>query len=72
MNLICDPGKIPTNRSAKAKKFDDGAVFLAVKAHIRHTKTNYNELLAWGYDRASARSMVDDKIQQILELSSIP
>jgi len=67
-NHACQKYSGRVGRTQAAKQFDDGAVFLAVKAHIRHAKTNYDELLARGYDRASARSTVDDKIQQILEL----
>ena len=38
-------------RSAAAKNLDEEAVRLSVIAHIRHNETNYDELLAKGYDR---------------------
>lgn len=42
-------------RSASAKSLDAEAVRLAVKAHIRHRETVYDELLAKGYERWTAR-----------------
>ena len=54
-------------RSASAKRMDEEAVRLAVVAHIRHTETKYDDLLAKGYDRHDARSGVQDTISDILE-----
>jgi hypothetical protein len=45
-------------RSASAKALDEVAVRLAVIAHIRHRETEYDKLLARGYDRGEARAMV--------------
>lgn len=67
-NHACQKYSGRVGRTKAAKEFDDDAVFLAVNAHIRHTKTNYDELIAGGYDRKFARSMVNDEIQQILKL----
>ncbi len=53
-------------RSAAAKSLDEAAIRLAVVAHIRHTETRYDELLARGYDRHAARSGVDEAIEQVL------
>jgi hypothetical protein len=53
-------------RTAAAKSFEESAVRLAVVAHLRHTKTNYDELLASGYDRREARSEVHGDIRQAL------
>ena len=53
-------------RSASAKQLDATAVRLAVIAHIRHTKTNYHQLLSTGYDRIEARRMIQDKIEEVL------
>ncbi len=53
-------------RSAGAKSMDDKFILLAVVAHIRHAETNYDDLLARGLDRLSARNEVDDKIDEIL------
>ena len=41
-------------------------VHLAVQAHIRHSKTNYDELLFKGYDRYDARQIVREQIDEIL------
>lgn len=53
-------------RSAAAKSFDENAVRLAVIAHIRHTETQYDELLATGYERWEARAQVEKAVAQIL------
>jgi RNase P subunit RPR2 len=67
-NHACRKYSGRVGRTQAAKEFDDDAVFLAVNAHIRHARTNYDELLAKGYDRKHARSLVDDEIRQILKL----
>ena len=53
-------------RSAAAKELDETAVRLAVVAHIRHVETNYDELLAHGFDRAEARAQVEAKVSNTL------
>lgn len=53
-------------RTGAAKSFDEQAVRLAVIAHIRHTETEYGELLRNGYDRDDARAMVKNSIERIL------
>ncbi len=53
-------------RSAAAKSFHENAVTLAVVAHIRHTETEYDQLLALNYDRHEARDMVSDAIADVL------
>ena len=45
-------------RTAAAKDFDEKAIRLAVIAHIRHRETNYDHLLARGYERHEARAAV--------------
>lgn len=42
------------------------AAWLAIIAHIRHRHTNYDELLAEGYDRESARHFTADQINSVL------
>ncbi|MBK8504349.1 MAG: DUF2293 domain-containing protein [Saprospiraceae bacterium] len=54
-------------RSSAAKSFDPEALLLAVAAHLRHTETEYDELLMKGYDRREARSEVQEKVEAILE-----
>ncbi len=53
-------------RSATGKKLDDRAVRLAVIAHIRHNKTNYDELLGRGWERSDARHAVADRVDEVL------
>jgi hypothetical protein len=42
------------------------AIWLATVAHIRHQHTDYDRLLAEGYDRDSARFFVVDDINRVL------
>ncbi|MEF8889032.1 MAG: DUF2293 domain-containing protein [Desulfohalobiaceae bacterium] len=54
-------------RSAAAKALEQEAIELAVRAHIRHAETEYDELLLSGYDRSLARAEVEDRIRDVLE-----
>jgi hypothetical protein len=54
-------------RTAAAKSFDEGAVRLAVVAHIRHEETAYDQLLAQGHDRQGARWEVQGAIEDTLD-----
>ncbi len=42
------------------------AVWLAAVAHVRHEHTEYDALLAEGYDREAARHFVIDDINVVL------
>ena len=42
------------------------AVWLATIAHVRHVHTDYEKLLAEGYDRDSARFFVIDRTNEVL------
>ncbi len=53
-------------RSAAAKALDEQAVRLAVTAHVRHAETEYDALLAQGYERSEARAQVHDAVARIL------
>ncbi|MBO0862350.1 MAG: DUF2293 domain-containing protein [Chloracidobacterium sp.] len=53
-------------RSASAKSLDEKAVRLAVIAHIRHLETDYDRLLACGYDRRDARAAVERTVSRVL------
>jgi hypothetical protein len=53
-------------RSAAARNFDEAAVRLSVVAHIRHRETNYDQLLAQGYDRHDARALARSRIDETL------
>ena len=52
-------------RSADAKDLAKEAVRLAVVAHIRHTETDYDELLSTGMDRTEARMRVRPDVSKI-------
>jgi hypothetical protein len=53
-------------RTAAAKSLDESAVRLAVIAHIRHAETEYDELLASGYDRWEAREQAQEAVDRVL------
>jgi hypothetical protein len=60
----------PIREAALARKMRELppsiAVWIATVAHIRHAHTPYEELLADGYDRDSARHFVVDDINRVL------
>ena len=45
----------------------ESAAWLSLIAYLRHAFTDYDELLAQGYDRESARFFVADEMQAMLE-----
>jgi hypothetical protein len=53
-------------RSAAAKSLDEKAIRLAVLANIRHAETEYDTLLASGYDRREARAAVEAAVGRVL------
>ena len=53
-------------RTKAAKDLSEGAVRMAVIAHIRHTETNYGELMGKGYERFEARQMVKSEVDTVL------
>lgn len=54
-------------RSAAAKRLDMEAIDLAVRAHIRHAHTRYDEYLMAGRDRGSARAEVEGEVEEVLD-----
>ena len=44
----------------------DNAAWLSLVAYVRHTFTDYDALLAQGYDRDSARHFVADEMMEVL------
>jgi hypothetical protein len=54
-------------RTAAAKELSPEAIRLAVIAHIRHSHTEYDELLARYADRHTAREQIWAKVSAILE-----
>ncbi len=53
-------------RSSAAKTFDVETIELAVKAHVRHKHTHYDQLLSNGWVRTEARSAVAEKLGKIV------
>jgi hypothetical protein len=53
-------------RAEAAKRLDEEAVCLAVVAHVRHTETRYDHLLASGYERWDARAEVKHEVEEVL------
>lgn len=62
----CEKYSGRVGRSAGAKEFGERFITMSVIAHIRHTETNYDELLAKCFDRDVAREQVWEKISQCL------
>jgi hypothetical protein len=54
-------------RSASAKKLQANAVDLAVRAHVRHVHTPYDELLTSGVAREEARARVAAAVAKCLD-----
>jgi hypothetical protein len=44
----------------------EGAAWLSLVAYVRHVFTDYDELLAQGYDRDSARHFVAKEMEAVL------
>ena len=63
----CEKYSGRVGRSAAAKRLDAEAVELAVRAHVRHSQTEYDRLLGRGWDRGDARAAVAAKVEQVLE-----
>lgn len=53
-------------RTAAAKEFEPDAIDLAVRAHVRHCHTRYDELLGRGFDRQDARAAVQAETERLL------
>ncbi len=53
-------------RSAAGRALDPQALELAVRAHIRHGHTNYDQLLMQGTDRLEARAQIKDQIERVV------
>lgn len=55
-------------RSAVARNLDERAVRFAVAAHVRHTETNYDDLLSRMFERSDARAIVRGAVAEVLKL----
>jgi len=62
----CQRGSGRVGRSAGAKALIDHVILLAVRAHIRHEHTPYDELLMQGVNRYEAREQIASAIDQVL------
>ncbi len=62
----CEKYSGRVGRSRQAKAFDERAILLAVRAHIRHIHTQYDRLLAEGMEPAEARAIVRSAIETVL------
>jgi hypothetical protein len=54
-------------RSSAAKELQPQAIELAVRAHVRHAHTRYDELLARSVSRQEARATVADDVEERLD-----
>jgi len=54
------------------KSLDEEAIRLAVTAHVRHAETQYDELLAKGYERWEAREEVEEVLQVLAKWEGDP
>jgi len=63
----CEKYSGRVGRSAAAQRLDAEAVDLAVRAHVRHSHTEYDRLLGRGWDRSDVRAAVAAEVEQKLE-----
>jgi len=54
-------------RSASAKELKAKSITLAVRAHIRHTESPYDSILARGFPRKEAREAVKNQVDTVLK-----
>jgi hypothetical protein len=62
----CARGSGRVGRTAAGRALDPEALALAVAAAVRHTDTDYDELLMSGLDRAECRARVRPEVERIL------
>lgn len=63
----CEKYSGRVGRSAAAKALEPGAIVLAVRAHVRHHHTGYDDLLARGLEPSEARPLVANEIEDVLD-----
>lgn len=61
----CEKYSGRVGRSASAKKLNEYPVTLAVRAHIRHTYTKYDNLLTEGWDKSDARDAIVGDVDRV-------
>lgn len=62
----CEKYSGRVGRIAAAKELDPKAVDLAVKAHVRHCRTDYDRLIKMGYEKFEARQMTRADVDRVL------
>lgn len=62
----CEKSSGRAGRSRVAKALDERAIVLAVRAHLRHRYTRYDELLAQGLEPSEARPLVVERTEALL------
>jgi hypothetical protein len=62
----CEKYSGRVGRSSAAKDLSQEAIDLAVRAHVRHRLTRYDELLMLGRKRDEARAAVQGEVEEIL------
>jgi hypothetical protein len=63
----CEKYSGRVGRTAAAKEFYPDTIELAVRAHVRHQYTRYDELLGQGMDRQDARRIVGGEVDEMLQ-----
>jgi hypothetical protein len=62
----CERSSGRVGRSAAGRSLSDAAVDLAVRAHIRHALTPYDDYLMAGWERDAARREVREAVDEIM------
>jgi hypothetical protein len=62
----CERSSGRVGRSAAAKALSEDAIDLAVRAHIRHALTPYDDYLMDGWDRMAAREQVSEQVEEVI------
>jgi hypothetical protein len=68
----CERSSGRVGRSAAGKQLSDEAIDLAVRAHIRHVLTPYDDYLMDGWDRHAARDEVRNQVDEVVARWSSP
>ncbi|MBI3029900.1 MAG: DUF2293 domain-containing protein [Candidatus Rokubacteria bacterium] len=63
----CQKYSSRVGRSRAAKALDETAINLAVRAHVRHRYSRYDELLVQGLEPFEARPLVAEEIERMLD-----
>lgn len=63
----CEKYSGRVGRGAAAKELDPVAIDMAVRAHVRHCHTRYDDYLMAGWDRRDARAAVAADVEALLD-----